>query len=83
MLDGKTRWSRSRRLMLTCLMLWACLTVLVPLLTNPLNALSFLGFPLGYYMAAQGSTLALIGLIFWFASRQSSIDRMVHVARDR
>ena len=34
----------------------------------------FLGYPLAYYMTAQGSLLAFVLLIFWFANKQEKID---------
>ena len=39
-----------------------------------INSASFLGYPLAYYMTAQGSLLAFVLLIFWFANRQEKID---------
>jgi putative solute:sodium symporter small subunit len=36
--------------------------------------MSFLGYPLAYYMTAQGSLLAFVIIIFWFANRQEKID---------
>ena len=39
-----------------------------------INSMSFLGYPLAYYMTAQGSLLAFVLLIFWFANKQESID---------
>jgi putative solute:sodium symporter small subunit len=39
-----------------------------------LNTSSFLGYPLAYYMTAQGSLLAFIILIFWMAGTQEDID---------
>ena len=34
-----------------------------------------LGFPLGFYMAAQGSLIVFVVQIFWFAHAQNQIDR--------
>ena len=39
-----------------------------------INSMSFLGYPLAYYMTAQGSLLAFVLLIFWFANKQEQID---------
>jgi len=39
-----------------------------------LNNASFLGYPLAYYMCAQGSIIVFVVLIFWFANRQEKID---------
>ena len=36
--------------------------------------MSFLGYPLAYYMTAQGSLLAFVIIIFWFANKQEKID---------
>jgi putative solute:sodium symporter small subunit len=33
-----------------------------------------IGFPLGFYMAAQGSLIIFVILIFWFAKKQNQID---------
>lgn len=42
---------------------------------DSLNAFSILGFPLGFYMAAQGSLIIFAGLIFRLAYLQDRIDR--------
>jgi putative solute:sodium symporter small subunit len=34
-----------------------------------LNEIKFLGFPFGFYMAAQGSLIAFVVLCFWNAPR--------------
>ena len=39
-----------------------------------INSMSFLGYPLAYYMTAQGSLLAFVLIIFWFANKQEKID---------
>jgi putative solute:sodium symporter small subunit len=39
-----------------------------------INSASFLGYPLAYYMCAQGSLIAFVVLLFWFANRQEAID---------
>ena len=54
--------------------------IVVPAFAVPLNAFQLLGFPLGTYMAAQGSVLVLLALVFLFARRQDAIDRAHDVA---
>ena len=34
-----------------------------------------LGFPLGFYMAAQGSLIVFVVMLFMFAKQQDKIDR--------
>lgn len=50
----------------------------------PLNAITIpiLQFPLGFYMAAQGSLIIFVVLIFWFAIKQNKIDEEFGVAED-
>ena len=64
-------WRRTRSLMWLTLAIWFFFSFVVHFFVIPLNNIVILGFPLGFYMAAQGS---LILLIFWFASRQNKID---------
>jgi len=41
---------------------------------SSLNNASFLGYPLAYYMCAQGSLAAFVILIFWSSGKQNQID---------
>ncbi len=40
-----------------------------------LNQYTFLYFPLGFYLAAQGLLLGIAALSFWFARAQGRLDR--------
>lgn len=67
-------WLKTSLLMWGMLVLVGVLAILLPMYAAALNLLSFLGFPLGFYMAAQGSLLALAAFLFLFARRQDRID---------
>jgi len=41
---------------------------------SELNTMSFLGYPLAYYMTAQGSLLAFVIILFWCTNKQEDID---------
>lgn len=71
---GDEHWSRTRRLMFMTLGIWFVFSYLVHWFAGALNEFSFLGFPLGFYMAAQGSLIVFVVLLFWFAKAQDSID---------
>ncbi len=73
-------WGRTKRLMITCLVIWAIFGFGIHLFARSLNQIVILGFPLGFYMAAQGSLIVFVLLIFWFARRQDAIDRECGVA---
>ena len=80
--DQTTHWRRTRALMWITLAIWFVFSFVVHWFANALNGASFLGFPLGFYMAAQGSLIVFVVLIFWFARTQDKIDREFGVAED-
>ncbi|MGI9298277.1 MAG: DUF4212 domain-containing protein [Gammaproteobacteria bacterium] len=71
----EAHWPRTRRLMFLTLGVWFVFSYLVHWFADALNGASFLGFPLGFYMAAQGSLIVFVVLLFWFAAAQDKIDR--------
>jgi putative solute:sodium symporter small subunit len=48
--------------------------LMVPLFAAPLNVAGLGGVPLGYYIAAQGSLIAIVMLAFIHAAKQDAID---------
>ncbi|MCT8996982.1 DUF4212 domain-containing protein [Chelativorans intermedius] len=67
-------WQKTRNLTILVLILWAFFALIIPTLITVLNTVTFLGFPLGYYMIAQGSLIAFV-LLIWFQNwRQDAID---------
>jgi len=75
-------WSKTKGLMITCLVIWFIFGFVIHAFVKPLNEIVIAGFPLGFYMAAQGSLIIFVVLIFWFSARQDSIDREFGVAED-
>ena len=80
--DRESYWNKTRGLMLTMLALWFVFGFLVHMFVEPLNNIVILGFPLGFYMAAQGSLIAFVVMLFWFARKQNAIDEEHGVAED-
>ncbi len=74
MLDGKLHWIKSRNLMLVVMSIWAVFSLFIHWFAPELNKLSFIGFPLGYYMAVQGSLIVFVTLIFVSNWVQDKID---------
>jgi putative solute:sodium symporter small subunit len=75
-------WQRTSALMWTMFTLWVFFSFVIHFFVNSLNQIKFLGFPLGFYMAAQGSLIAFVVMLFVFAKRQDTIDRQEGVAED-
>lgn len=71
---AQAHWSATSRLTGLVLLLWAFFSFFVHMFAPSLNKVVILGFPIGFYMAAQGSLIAFVVMLFWFAKRQNQID---------
>lgn len=71
---ARAYWGRTRGLMFIALTVWFFFSFVVHFFVDTLNGIVLFGFPLGFYMGAQGSLIAFVILIFWFAGRQNAID---------
>ena len=67
-------WVKTRNLTYIVLALWVVFAFVVHVFAKALNEYTFIGFPLGYYMAVQGSLIAFVVLIFVQNWAQDSID---------
>jgi cation/acetate symporter len=76
-LDMAGYWATNVRLNVGLLTLWLAITCLPILFVDRLNQIEVLtGFPLGYYLGAQGSLIIFVALIFLYAWRMDRLDRM-------
>jgi putative solute:sodium symporter small subunit len=71
----KLHATRSLRLAAVTLALFGFLTLIVPFFAPLLNGYSFLRFPLGLFLATQGTVVGIIAVIYWAANRQDRLDR--------
>lgn len=67
-------WVKTRNLTFIVLALWALFGIIAPWFAKDLNAFTFLGFKLGYYMVVQGSLIAFVVLIWVQNMVQDKID---------
>ena len=85
MIDKSTldaHWKKSKKLMFIVLAIWFFFAYLIHMFVTSLNEISFLGFPLGYYVAAQGSLFSFVLLVAWFARKQNKIDEEFGLSED-
>ncbi|MGL5447378.1 MAG: DUF4212 domain-containing protein [Rhabdaerophilum sp.] len=75
-------WAKTSKLMVVMMVLWIFFSFIVHMFVVPLNGIKILGFPLGFYMASQGSLIVFVVMLFWFAKAQDNIDRECGVAED-
>jgi putative solute:sodium symporter small subunit len=61
-------WRATLRLTAALLLIWAAVSFLPAWFADELNAIVFFGWPLGFYMAAQGALIVFL-LIVWFYDR--------------
>ena len=81
--DHKAYWKENLRLLIICLTIWfICSFGFGILLVEPLNKLSFLGYPLGFWFAQQGSIVVFLVLIFVYAVQMNKLDRKYTVQED-
>ena len=69
-------WRDNKRLIFTLLAIWIVASLIHPLFAKQLNSVSILtGFPLGYWLASQGSITLFVILIFIYAFKMNALDR--------
>ena len=80
--SGDRYWQRTSSLMWILMGLWIFFSFVVHMFVTPLNGIKIFGFPLGFYMASQGSLIIFVVMLFWFAKAQDKIDREEGVAEE-
>lgn len=73
--DRVEHWRQTRNLMFVHLTIWFIFAFVVHWFATSLNQINFLGWPLGYYMAAQGSLIVFVVQLFTFNWQQHAIDK--------
>ena len=68
-------WQRTRRLTLTLLALWFVTTFGTVFYARELATLTVFGWPLSFYLAAQGASLVYLAMIGVYAFIMDRIDR--------
>lgn len=74
MIQTDAYWQKTRRLTLIVLTTWIVVTFVISWFSDWLNQWQFLSFPLGFYMAAQGSLLIFLLLIWIYNHRMRQLD---------
>ena len=77
-------WNKNLTITAILLVIWFLATFVVGWYARELNESTILGFPLGFYMAAQGSLVIYVVLIWVYAIYMNNLDRRygVHEGED-
>ena len=69
-------WRANIKLLLVLLSIWFLVGCGLSIFwVEPLNRFKIGGFPVGFWIAQQGSTVVFIGLIWIYAKRMSQLDK--------
>lgn len=74
MAAGDTYWDKTKRLTITLLVLWITVTFAMSWFARELNEIVVLGFPLGFYMGAQGVLVFYLAIIWFYNYRMRKLD---------
>jgi len=69
--DQHQHWKATKEVTLATLLIWVVVSFVIHWMGETLNSASFPG---AYFMAGMGSQVIFVILVFWFASRQNTID---------
>lgn len=77
-------WHRNLAVTSGLLAIWFVVTFVASYFAPVLNKVSLLGFPLGFYMAAQGALIVYVLIIWFYVSHMGKLDREygVHEGED-
>lgn len=72
-------WRKNLVITAVLLGIWFVATFVEAWYARELNQISFLGFPLGFYMSAQGSLIIYVVIIFVYARYMEKLDKQYGV----
>jgi putative solute:sodium symporter small subunit len=75
-------WRRNLKLTAALLSVWFLATFGVIWFARELNEFSVAGFPLAFYMGAQGALIIYILIIWYYARRMNELDEEYGVRED-
>jgi putative solute:sodium symporter small subunit len=67
-------WRRNMNLTLVLLAIWFVVTFVMAYFAIPLAEINFFGWPLSFYMAAQGSLIIYVVVIWFYARKMHQFD---------
>ena len=73
-------WRRNLRMTWTLLAIWFVVTYVIGFFADAFNHIVVFGFPLAFYMGAQGALVIYVVIIFYYARRMNRLDQEYGVA---
>jgi putative solute:sodium symporter small subunit len=70
----KEYWSRTLKITAVLLFIWFVVTFVMGYFAIPLAEINFFGWPLSFYMAAQGSLVVYLFILYYYAKKMRQLD---------
>jgi putative solute:sodium symporter small subunit len=70
----KEYWSRNLKITGVLLFIWFVVTFVMGYFAIPLAEISFFGWPLSFYMSAQGSLIIYVLILYYYAKKMRQLD---------
>lgn len=67
-------WRKNLVITAVLMVIWFIVTFVEAWYARELNQITFLGFPLGFYMSAQGSLIIYVVIIWYYARYMNKLD---------
>jgi putative solute:sodium symporter small subunit len=75
-------WRRNVQLTAILLAIWFVATYVISYFARELNEIVIFGFPLAFYMGAQGALIIYVVIIFYYAFTMNKRDKQYNVAEE-
>jgi cation/acetate symporter len=75
-------WKKTQQLTIVLLGVWFVVTFVMNWFAREANQIIFFGFPLGFYMVAQGIMLIYLGIIWFYNRRMRYLDAKFSIEND-
>jgi putative solute:sodium symporter small subunit len=73
-------WSKNLTITAILLVIWFVVTFVIGYFAVELNNIRFFGWPLPFYMGAQGSLIIYVLIIWYYARYMNRLDKQYDVA---
>lgn len=78
----ETYWRENKKLMYLILIVWFTVSYVAAVFASSLNNFIIFGFPLGYYMGAQGSIIIFVFLNLFYSTKMNDLDKKYGLEED-
>lgn len=75
-------WQKTLRLTAVLLVIWFVVTYVMAFFARDLASINFFGWPLSFYIGAQGALIVYCLIIWYYAKRMNELDAEHGVAEE-